>query len=127
MTSLIGIRPPGGVPALAVSVSVAAVSVAFVAVADPAAAERADRVAGAAAFERAGRVAGVFAGVARLLSVLIRSNVSGGGARRESPGDLPRLDWPDVFRERADEIANVPLASMCVSADGPWWNVHRLR
>lgn len=85
ITFSIGIRPLGGVPALAV-----AVAVAFVAVADPAEAARGVRVAGAAAFERAGRAAGVFGGVARLLFVLITPNVSGGGSRRESPGDLPK-------------------------------------
>src|SRR5665213_3519541 len=92
MTFSIGMRPPGarslgGVPVLAVAVAVAFVAVA--ASAEAAVAVRGVRVAGAAAFERAGRAAGDFAGVARLLFVLITPNVSGGGARRESPGDLP--------------------------------------
>jgi len=84
MTPSIGIRPPGtsplgGVPALAV-----AVAVVFVAVAVSAEAARGARVAGAAAFERAGRVAGDFAGVARLLFVLITDERIGRrGAPRE--------------------------------------------
>jgi hypothetical protein len=95
MTFSIGIRPLTGVPVLDL-----AVAVLFVAVAGPAGAAGAVRVAAAAAFERAGRVAGVFGGVARLLFVLIVSNVSGGGSRREIPGDL------------RNEIASVPVRSM---------------
>ena len=105
----LGTRPLGGVPALAVAVAVVFVAVA--ASAEAVVAVRGVRVAGAAAFERAGRAAGDFAGVARLLFVLITPNVSGGGLRREGPGDLRR----EPAIEGPAEIASVPIVEVVAS------------
>lgn len=79
-----GARPLGGVPVLAVAVAVAFVAVA--ASAEAAVAVRGARVAGAAAFARAGRVARDFAGVARLLFVLITDERIGRRGAPREPG-----------------------------------------